>query len=92
MATTATEPEQEVPHPTSPEGQIFLYTPEQASPHLGSAALTIKRRMYARLIPYTPTDKGHRISGRQICELIASAEVRPLSETKRSRKSSPSAA
>jgi transcriptional regulator with XRE-family HTH domain len=84
--STTDQVEQEIPHPTSPEGQIFLYTPAQASKFLNSAPLTIKRRMYARLIPYTPTDKGHRISGRQICELIASAEVRPLAETKRDRR------
>jgi hypothetical protein len=89
VSTTTEQVEEKAPHPATVEGQIFLYTPEQAAPHLRLSPLQIKRKISRREIAFTPSGgKGggqNYLTGRQICEHIASVEVRPLDEKKRSR-------
>lgn len=82
---TSTDLDQ-VPHPASPEGQIYLYTPEQASPHLKMSPLQIRRKAYKRLIPFTECGRAVHITGAQIVELIKAQEVRPLVERPKPRR------
>lgn len=82
---TKTEP-RKVPYPGTPEGEIFHYTPEEAARFLPWSALQLRRKAYAREIPFN--DGGKRISftGTDIREISAMTAVRPLAETARPTK------
>ncbi|MEU4172153.1 helix-turn-helix transcriptional regulator [Streptomyces sp. NPDC026665] len=89
MATSAAvtpEPSgRTVPFPGSPEGELFHYTPEEASRFLPWSKNQLKRKAYAREIPFN--DGGNRVSftGRDIREISDMTAVRPLSETTQRR-------
>lgn len=74
----------EVPYPGTPEGAHFHYTPEEAADFLPWSALQLRRRAYARRIPFN--EGGARVSftGLNICEISAMTAVRPLAEATRS--------
>ncbi|WP_199826206.1 helix-turn-helix domain-containing protein [Streptomyces sp. SBT349] len=74
----------EVPLPNSPEGELFHYTPEEvAGRFLPWTARSIRDKARAYEIPRCG-GPGQRITltGRQICEINASLEIRPLAETR----------
>lgn len=72
-----------VPYPGTPEGEVFHYTPEEAAEYLPWSALQLKRKAYAREVPFN--DGGARVSftGRDIREISEMTAVRPLAETVR---------
>ncbi|WP_338146244.1 helix-turn-helix transcriptional regulator [Streptomyces boncukensis] len=75
----------DVPYPGSPDGEWFHYTPEEAARFLPWSALQLKRRAYARQIPFN--DGGARVTftGRDIREISEMTAVRPLAETAQRR-------
>lgn len=74
-----------VPYPGTPDGSVFHYTPEEAAEFLPWSALQLKRKAYAREVPFN--DGGARVSftGLNICEISAMTAVRPLAETVQQR-------
>ncbi|MBD9703428.1 MULTISPECIES: helix-turn-helix domain-containing protein [Streptomyces] len=86
-ATTAKEkvPPREVPYPGTPEGELFHYTPEEAAGFLPWSALQLRRKAYAREIPYNDGAKRVSFTGRDIREISEMTAVRPLSETTQRR-------
>jgi transcriptional regulator with XRE-family HTH domain len=70
-----------VPYPGTPDGEVFHYTPEEAAGFLPWSALQLRRKAYAREIPFN--DGGARVTftGRDIREISAMTAVRPLAET-----------
>lgn len=81
----AKKPPREVPFPGTPEGEVFHYTPDEAARFLPYSALTLRRKAYAREIPYN--DGGSRITftGLDIREISDATAVRPLAETTRAK-------
>ncbi|WP_434593488.1 helix-turn-helix domain-containing protein [Streptomyces sp. A5-4] len=73
--------ERVVPYPGTPEGAVFHYTPEEAAGFLPWSALQLKRKAYAREIPFN--DGGARVTftGLDIREISQMTAVRPLAET-----------
>lgn len=70
-----------VPYPGTPDGEIFHFTPEEAAGFLPWSALQLRRKAYAREIPFN--DGGARVTftGRDIREISEMTAVRPLAET-----------
>jgi transcriptional regulator with XRE-family HTH domain len=70
-----------VPYPGTPEGAFFHYVPEEAAEFLPWSALQLRRKAYAREVPFN--DGGNRVTftGRNICEISEMTAVRPLAET-----------
>lgn len=72
----------QVPPPNTPEGEFFNYTPEEiaASGFLPWTARVIRNKASAYEIPHNGGGRGSRITftGRQICEINAQLENRPL--------------
>lgn len=70
-----------VPFPGTPEGAVFHYAPEEAASFLPWSALQLRRKAYAREIPFN--DGGARVTftGLDIREISAMTAVRPLAET-----------
>lgn len=70
-----------MPYPGTDEGAVFHYTPEEAARFLPWSALQLRRKAYAREIPFN--DGGARVSftGLDIREISAMTAVRPLIET-----------
>jgi transcriptional regulator with XRE-family HTH domain len=70
-----------VPYPGTPEGAFFHYLPEEAADFLPWSALQLRRKAYAREVPFN--DGGNRVTftGQNICEISAMTAVRPLAET-----------
>lgn len=88
--TTATTADQEVagrtvPYPGSPEGELFHYTPEEASRFLPWSHNQLRRKAYAREIPFNDGGKRVTFTGRDIREISDMTAVRPLSETTQRR-------
>lgn len=75
----------QVPYPGTPDGDVFHYTPEEAAAFLPWSALQLKRKAYAREIPFN--DGGSRVSftGCDIREISGMTAVRPLAETVQQR-------
>jgi transcriptional regulator with XRE-family HTH domain len=86
-ATTAKEKvaPREVPYPGTPEGELFHYTPEEAARFLPWSALQLRRKAYAREIPYNDGAKRVTFTARDIREISEMTAVRPLSETTQRR-------
>lgn len=78
-------PTRPVPYPGTPEGEFFHYTPEEASGFLPWSALQLRRKAYAREIPYNDGAKRVSFTGRDIREISEMTAVRPLSETTQRR-------
>ncbi|MCY0957653.1 hypothetical protein [Streptomyces sp. H27-H5] len=76
-----------VPYPGTPEGAFFHYTPEEASWFLPWSALQLKRKAYAREIPFNEGGARVTYTGRDICEISLMTAVRPLAETVQQRAS-----
>ncbi|WP_432010125.1 helix-turn-helix domain-containing protein [Streptomyces cucumeris] len=76
----------EVPYPGTPEGELFHYTPDEAARFLPWSALQLKRKAYAREIPFNDGGKRVTFTGRDIREISEMTAVRPLAETARSAK------
>ncbi|MGW6420635.1 helix-turn-helix domain-containing protein [Streptomyces sp. NPDC055055] len=76
-----TEPEREVPYPGTDEGAVFHYTPNEAARFLPWSGLQLRRKAYAREVPFN--DGGSRVTftGLDIREISAMTAVRPLAET-----------
>jgi hypothetical protein len=74
-----------VPYPGTPEGEVFHYTPEEAAGFLPWSALQLRRKAYAREIPYNDGAKRVTFTGRDIREISEMTAVRPLSETTQRR-------
>jgi transcriptional regulator with XRE-family HTH domain len=74
-----------VPFPGTPEGAVFHYSPEEAARFLPWSALQLKRKAYAREVPFN--DGGNRVTftGLDIREISAMTTVRPLAETVQQR-------
>lgn len=74
-----------VPYPGTEEGAFFHYTPEEAAGFLPWSALQLRRKAYAREVPFN--DGGSRVTftGRNICEISEMTAVRPLVETVQAR-------
>lgn len=70
-----------VPYPGTSDGEVFHYTPEEASDFLPWSALQLRRKAYAREIPHN--DGGARVTftGKDIREISQMTAVRPLAET-----------
>ena len=70
-----------VPYPGTPDGEVFHYTPEEAAGFLPWSALQLRRKAYAREVPFN--DGGARVTftGRDIREISEMTAVRPLAET-----------
>ncbi|MET9815276.1 helix-turn-helix transcriptional regulator [Streptomyces sp. NPDC006355] len=80
-----TQPEREVPYPGTPEGEVFHYTPDEAARFLPWSALQLRRKAYAREIPFNDGGKRVTFTGRNIREISDMTEVRPLAETTQRR-------
>lgn len=74
-----------VPYPGTPDGAVFHYTPEEAAEFLPWSALQLRRKAYAREVPFN--DGGARVTftGRDIREISEMTAVRPLAETAQRR-------
>ncbi|WNI20314.1 helix-turn-helix transcriptional regulator (plasmid) [Streptomyces sp. ITFR-21] len=74
-----------VPYPGTAEGAVFHYTPEEAAEYLPWSALQLKRKAYAREVPFN--DGGSRVTftGLDITEISRMTAVRPLAETVQQR-------
>src|SRR3954468_2838331 len=81
----AKKPTREVPFPGTPEGEVFHYTPDEAARFLPYTALTLRRKAYAREIPYNDGGSKITLTGRDIREISESTAVRPLAETTRTK-------
>ncbi|MET8826562.1 helix-turn-helix transcriptional regulator [Streptomyces sp. NPDC004610] len=83
--TTTERVQRATPYPGTPEGEVFHYTPAEAAGYLPWSALQLRRKAYAREIPFN--DGGNRITftGRDIREISDMTAVRPLSETTQRR-------
>lgn len=70
-----------VPYPGTEEGAFFHYTPEEAAEFLPWSPIQLRRKAYARQVPFN--DGGARISftGLNIREISGMTAVRPLAET-----------
>lgn len=81
--TKLAETQREVPYPGTQEGSLFHYTPEEAARFLPWSALQLRRKAYAREIPFN--DGGNRVSftGRDIQSISDMTAVRPLTEAAR---------
>ncbi len=73
----------DVPYPGTPEGAVFHYSPEEAARFLPWSALQLKRKAYAREIPFNDGASRVTFTGMDIREISAMTAVRPLSETAR---------
>lgn len=71
----------EVPYPGTPAGELFHYTPEEAARFLPWSALQLKRRAYARQVPFNDGAARVSFTGRDIREISDMTAVRPLTET-----------
>lgn len=49
-----------VPYPGTPDGEVFHYTPEEAAGFLPWSALQLRRKAYAREIPFNDGERGSR--------------------------------
>ncbi|WP_225846956.1 helix-turn-helix domain-containing protein [Streptomyces sp. HPF1205] len=74
-----------VPYPGTPEGAFFHYTPEEAALFLPWSALQLKRKAYAREIPFNGGGARVTFTGRNVCEISEMTAVRPLAETVQAR-------
>lgn len=85
MAASTTLPQKtvdrEVPFPGTPEGEFFHYTPEEAERFLPWSARKLRRKAYAREIPYNDGANRVTFTGRDIREISSMTAVRPLAET-----------
>lgn len=74
-----------VPYPGTADGAVFHYTPEEAADFLPWSALQLRRKAYAREVPFN--DGGGRVSftGLDITEISRMTAVRPLVETAQQR-------
>lgn len=72
-----------VPYPGTAEGAVFHYTPEEAAEFLPWSALQLRRKAYAREIPFNDGASRVTFTGMDIREISAMTAVRPLSETAR---------
>jgi transcriptional regulator with XRE-family HTH domain len=77
----------DVPYPGTPEGRFFHYTPEEAADFLPWSALQLRRKAYAREVPFN--DGGNRVTftGQNICEISEMTAVRPLADPVQQRAS-----
>lgn len=82
---TTTEPEREVPYPGTAEGDLFHYTPDEAARFLPWSGLQLRRKAYAREIPFNDGGKRVTFTGRDIREISEMTAVRPLAETTQRR-------
>lgn len=81
LATAKKEkPARIVPYPGTPEGEVFHYTPQEASSFLPWSALQLRRKAYAREIPFNDGAKRVTFTGSDIREISEMTAVRPLSE------------
>ncbi|WP_143665751.1 hypothetical protein [Streptomyces griseus] len=72
--------EREVPYPGTAEGEVFHYTPEEAARFLPWSALQLKRKAYAREIPFNGGGGRITFTGLDIREISRMTAVRPLVE------------
>lgn len=86
-ASTAEDkiPVRDVPYPGTPEGELFHYTPAEAAQFLPWSGLQLKRKAYAREVPFNDGAKRVTFTGRDIREISEMTAVRPLSETAQRR-------
>lgn len=77
--------ERQVPYPGTDEGAVFHYTPKEAARFLPWSALQLRRKAYAREVPFN--DGGARVTftGLDIREISQMTAVRPLAETVQQR-------
>lgn len=76
-----------IPDPSTPEGEIFSYTPDEAAQWLPFGPRKLLELAYRREIPYV--DGGNRtwFSGLNIRAITLQFTVKPLSEAKRRQTS-----
>lgn len=74
-----------LPYPGTPEGELFHYTPEEAARFLPWSHNQLKRKAYAREIPFNDGGKRVTFTGRDIREISDMTAVRPLTETTQRR-------
>lgn len=79
--TKAKKPAREVPYPGTPEGEVFHYTPEEAERFLPYTALTLRRKVHAREIPFNDGGAKITFTGHNIREISNMTAVRPLAES-----------
>lgn len=84
MATKAKDtPAREVPAPSTPEGELFHYTPEQAIEWLPwTSARWLREKARRREFPHNRGGGRITFTGRDIREISDMTAVRPLDETK----------
>ncbi|MFF2940262.1 helix-turn-helix domain-containing protein [Streptomyces niveus] len=70
----------QVPYPGTDEGSYFHYTPEEAAQFLPWSGLQLKRKAYAREIPFNDGGKRVSFTGLDIRKISAMTAVRPLAE------------
>ena len=70
-----------VPYPGTPDGEIFHYSPDEAARFLPWSALQLRRKAYAREIPFNGGGARVTFTGRDIREISEMTAVRPLAET-----------
>ncbi|MFD3608967.1 helix-turn-helix domain-containing protein [Streptomyces atroolivaceus] len=71
----------EVPFPGTDEGSYFHYTPAEAARFLPWSALQLKRKAYAREIPFNGGGSRVSFTGLDIRAISEMTAVRPLAET-----------
>lgn len=73
----------DIPAPSSPEGELFHYTPDEAAQYLPFSARTLREMAYLREIPHS--SNGNRVSfaGIHIRAITEQFTVEVLSASKR---------
>lgn len=71
----------EVPSPDSPEGALFIYTPEEAATWLPQSHWWLRRKATAREIPFNSGGRRVTFTAADILEIRQMSAVRPLAES-----------
>lgn len=82
MATTLAEA-RALPAPSSPEGELFHYTPEEAARWLPWKPRVLRMKAAAHEIPHNRGGARITFTGRDIREISEMTAIRPLAEKKR---------
>ncbi|MEU6543963.1 hypothetical protein [Streptomyces sp. NPDC046859] len=69
-----------LPAPSSPEGELFHYTPYEAAPWTPFSGRKLSALIAAREIEYTFNGRDNYLTGRQIAALNERYTVKPFSK------------
>jgi len=74
-----------IPAPSTPEGELFAYTPEEAAQWLPFVARKLRLMAFSREIPHVNNGNKIWFSGLNIRAITEQFTVQPLPESKRAR-------